>query len=81
MTSLRAELGRSSWRLLHTMAARFPEHPTAGERNAYDSFVSARATRQAHTHRADLDTQLWLFSRLYPCGGAWSLICSPVLYR
>ncbi|KAM0793284.1 hypothetical protein ACM66B_000745 [Microbotryomycetes sp. NB124-2] len=35
----KAELGRSSWRLLHTMAARFPEEPTQGDRDAFRSFM------------------------------------------
>ncbi|BGP12565.1 hypothetical protein JCM10213_004849 [Rhodosporidiobolus nylandii] len=35
----KAELGRASWKLLHTMAARFPEEPTADERDAFKSFL------------------------------------------
>ncbi|KAH9825913.1 sulfhydryl oxidase [Teratosphaeria destructans] len=30
--TLRADLGRASWKLLHTIAARFPTHPTPDER-------------------------------------------------
>ena len=35
----RAELGRSSWRLLHTMMARFPDEPTTEQQEALRSFV------------------------------------------
>ncbi|GAA5994168.1 hypothetical protein JCM5350_006340 [Sporobolomyces pararoseus] len=35
----KAELGRASWKLLHTMAARFPENPTTSEREAFKSFL------------------------------------------
>ncbi|GAA5981564.1 hypothetical protein JCM10908_004156 [Rhodotorula pacifica] len=35
----KAELGRASWRLLHTMAARFPEEPTENERETFKSFL------------------------------------------
>ncbi|CAJ0630091.1 7454_t:CDS:2 [Entrophospora sp. SA101] len=34
-----AELGRSSWKLLHTMMARFPEHPTEDHKQALRSFI------------------------------------------
>ncbi|KAI5123829.1 hypothetical protein M0805_009121 [Coniferiporia weirii] len=32
------ELGRATWRLMHTMTLRFPEEPTEDERNALDSY-------------------------------------------
>ncbi|GAA6064541.1 hypothetical protein JCM10212_005645 [Sporobolomyces blumeae] len=35
----KAELGRASWKLLHTMAARFPEKPSKSEREAFKSFL------------------------------------------
>ncbi|GAA6046612.1 hypothetical protein JCM3770_006239 [Rhodotorula araucariae] len=35
----KAELGRASWKLLHTMAARFPEDPTLQERDAFKAFL------------------------------------------
>ncbi|KAG0657870.1 hypothetical protein C6P46_006152 [Rhodotorula mucilaginosa] len=35
----KAELGRASWKLLHTMAARFPEQPTENERETFKSFL------------------------------------------
>ena len=35
----RAELGRSSWKLLHTMAARFPLEPNESEKEAFKSFI------------------------------------------
>ncbi|GAA6006526.1 hypothetical protein JCM10207_004962 [Rhodosporidiobolus poonsookiae] len=35
----KAELGRASWKLLHTMAARFPENPTDDERETFKSFL------------------------------------------
>lgn len=71
--TVKAELGRASWKLLRksfalpshpfvtdllfgadTMAARFPEHPTESERDAFKSFI-------------------YLFSRLYPCGEQFDL--------
>ncbi|KAM0470531.1 hypothetical protein ACHAPX_009898 [Trichoderma viride] len=47
--TLKAELGRATWKFMHTMVARFPEEPTPEERKTLESFV-------------------YLFSRLYPCG-------------
>ncbi|KAK4057998.1 hypothetical protein OIO90_000737 [Microbotryomycetes sp. JL221] len=35
----KAELGRASWKLLHTMAARFPEEPSESDRMAFKSFL------------------------------------------
>jgi hypothetical protein len=35
----RAELGRASWKFLHTVLARFPERPTPDEREALKSFI------------------------------------------
>lgn len=35
----RAEVGRASWKLLHTMAARYPENPTADEKETYRDFL------------------------------------------
>ncbi|ORZ10567.1 FAD-linked sulfhydryl oxidase ERV2 [Absidia repens] len=35
----KAELGRSTWKLLHTMMSRYPEQPTADERTALDQFI------------------------------------------
>jgi HAMP domain-containing protein len=35
----RAELGRSTWRLLHTMAQRYPDKPTDDERQTFKSFI------------------------------------------
>jgi len=37
--TLRAELGHSTWRLLHTMAARFPRQPTEDEQLAAVDFL------------------------------------------
>eukprot|EP00842_Homolaphlyctis_polyrhiza_P004908 jgi/Hompol1/5418/HPOL_004415-RA len=37
--TLKAELGRSSWRLLHTMARKFPYTPTKDEQNALRDFI------------------------------------------
>ncbi|KAK1217228.1 hypothetical protein PQX77_020118 [Marasmius sp. AFHP31] len=34
----KAELGRATWKLLHTMTLRYPEKPTQDERNALDSY-------------------------------------------
>ncbi|KAI0071797.1 FAD-dependent thiol oxidase [Panus rudis PR-1116 ss-1] len=34
----KAELGRATWKLLHTMTLRFPEDPTEDERNALSSY-------------------------------------------
>ncbi|KIY52950.1 hypothetical protein FISHEDRAFT_13329, partial [Fistulina hepatica ATCC 64428] len=46
---IRQILGRATWKLLHTVTMRFPEHPTQDERDALESY-------------------LYLFGRLYPCG-------------
>jgi len=35
----KAELGRATWKLLHTMTLRFPEHPTKDERDALNSYM------------------------------------------
>ncbi|KAI5301288.1 hypothetical protein KEM56_001842 [Ascosphaera pollenicola] len=37
--TIKAELGRSTWRLLHTMMARFPEEPTPDEQDTLRSFI------------------------------------------
>ncbi|KAF3940180.1 hypothetical protein ABW19_dt0202966 [Dactylella cylindrospora] len=37
--TVKQELGRASWRLLHTMMARFPEKPTAEEREALKAYI------------------------------------------
>ncbi len=37
--SLRAELGRAAWKVLHTTFARFPEKPTEEEQEALRSYV------------------------------------------
>ncbi|EPS41726.1 hypothetical protein H072_4376 [Dactylellina haptotyla CBS 200.50] len=37
--TIKAELGRASWRLLHTMLARFPEKPSPDERDALKSYI------------------------------------------
>ncbi|KAI9492820.1 FAD-linked sulfhydryl oxidase-like protein ERV2 [Zychaea mexicana] len=34
----KAEVGRSTWKLLHTMAAQYPENPTTEERQALHQF-------------------------------------------
>ncbi|CEL63321.1 FAD-linked sulfhydryl oxidase ERV2 OS=Saccharomyces cerevisiae (strain ATCC 204508 / S288c) GN=ERV2 PE=1 SV=1 [Rhizoctonia solani AG-1 IB] len=34
----KAELGRSTWKLMHTMTLRFPDKPTEDERKALESF-------------------------------------------
>ncbi|KAK4060447.1 uncharacterized protein Triagg1_10766 [Trichoderma aggressivum f. europaeum] len=47
--TLKAELGRATWKFMHTMVARFPEEPSPEERKTLETFV-------------------YLFSRLYPCG-------------
>jgi FAD-linked sulfhydryl oxidase len=45
----RAELGRATWKFMHTMVSRFPETPTKEERSTLETFI-------------------YLFGRLYPCG-------------
>ncbi|KAG0151864.1 hypothetical protein CROQUDRAFT_712538 [Cronartium quercuum f. sp. fusiforme G11] len=35
----KAELGRATWKFMHTMTQRFPEHPTADERAALKAFI------------------------------------------
>ncbi|KAK9459381.1 ERV/ALR sulfhydryl oxidase domain-containing protein [Lipomyces oligophaga] len=37
--TIKAELGRASWKLLHTILARYPERPTAEEREALSSYI------------------------------------------
>lgn len=37
--TLKAELGRAAWKLLHTVMARFPDTPTADEKSALKSYV------------------------------------------
>ncbi|KOS18738.1 FAD-linked sulfhydryl oxidase ERV2 [Escovopsis weberi] len=37
--TLKAELGRSTWKFLHTMVARFPEEPTPDDRKALETFM------------------------------------------
>ncbi|KAF7726510.1 hypothetical protein EC973_008641 [Apophysomyces ossiformis] len=37
--TVKAELGRSTWKLLHTMMARYPEEPNASEREALNQFI------------------------------------------
>ncbi|KAM3440718.1 hypothetical protein NHJ13734_003175 [Beauveria thailandica] len=37
--TLKAELGRATWRFLHTMAARFPDKPTKDEQTTFKSFI------------------------------------------
>ncbi|KAG9253801.1 ERV/ALR sulfhydryl oxidase domain-containing protein [Emericellopsis atlantica] len=37
--TLKAELGRATWKFLHTMAARFPENPTPSDRTALETFI------------------------------------------
>ncbi|KAK6344049.1 hypothetical protein TWF696_007696 [Orbilia brochopaga] len=37
--TIKAELGRASWRLLHTMLGRFPEKPSPDEREALKSYI------------------------------------------
>ncbi|RKF55897.1 FAD-linked sulfhydryl oxidase ERV2 [Golovinomyces cichoracearum] len=37
--TVKADLGRSSWKLLHTMMAKFPDHPTDDERKALDAYI------------------------------------------
>ncbi|KAH9815265.1 ERV/ALR sulfhydryl oxidase domain-containing protein [Melampsora americana] len=35
----KAELGRATWKFMHTMTQRFPEHPTSDERAALKAFI------------------------------------------
>jgi len=37
--TVKAELGRASWKLLHTMAQRYPDKPTEDQRTAFASFL------------------------------------------
>lgn len=39
-TTIRAELGAATWRLLHTMASRFPKEPTQVEQLSFEVFVT-----------------------------------------
>ncbi|KAI5959808.1 uncharacterized protein KGF55_005040 [Candida pseudojiufengensis] len=38
--TLKAELGRSSWKLFHTILARYPENPTIKERTTLGEFIN-----------------------------------------
>ncbi|KAI8581411.1 hypothetical protein K450DRAFT_232952 [Umbelopsis ramanniana AG] len=38
--TIKAELGRSTWKLLHTMTARFPLEPTSEERTALKQWIT-----------------------------------------
>jgi len=35
----KAELGRATWKLLHTMTLRYPENPTQDERDALEAYI------------------------------------------
>ncbi|CAG8505826.1 5929_t:CDS:2 [Ambispora leptoticha] len=37
--TIKAELGRGTWKLLHTMMARFPENPSTSEKEALRNFI------------------------------------------
>ncbi|KAK9323559.1 ERV/ALR sulfhydryl oxidase domain-containing protein [Lipomyces orientalis] len=37
--TIKAELGRASWKLFHTILARYPEKPTAEEKEALSSYI------------------------------------------
>ncbi|KAK9472912.1 ERV/ALR sulfhydryl oxidase domain-containing protein [Dipodascopsis tothii] len=37
--TIKAELGRASWKLFHTILARYPEQPTSEEREALSSYI------------------------------------------
>ncbi|CAO3610158.1 unnamed protein product [Cunninghamella blakesleeana] len=37
--TIKAELGRSTWKLIHTMVGRYPETPTAEERKTLNDFI------------------------------------------
>lgn len=37
--TIKAELGRASWKLFHTIMARYPDEPTSDERTALQSYV------------------------------------------
>ncbi|KAJ3131608.1 hypothetical protein HK100_006196 [Physocladia obscura] len=37
--TIKAELGRSAWRLLHTMAGKFPAKPTQAQMTAMNDFI------------------------------------------
>lgn len=37
--TIRAEVGRASWKLLHTILQKYPEKPTAHERETLSSFI------------------------------------------
>jgi FAD-linked sulfhydryl oxidase len=37
--TLKAELGRATWKFLHTMMARFPDEPSVADRTALETFI------------------------------------------
>ncbi|ORZ00807.1 ERV/ALR sulfhydryl oxidase domain-containing protein [Syncephalastrum racemosum] len=38
--TIKAEIGRSTWKLLHTMVAQYPEDPKDDERAALEQFIT-----------------------------------------
>lgn len=82
----RAEVGRASWLLLHTMASRLPEIPTATERDAFSSFLLLFAINypcgECAQHFQDL-LHLYppypqarrLFLQPLPTSCPWPLLC------
>ena len=71
----REDLGRSTWLLLHTLAAQYPERPSKQQRKDVAALVSALFTLTAQGqalhifrllkwHAPQVDT----LTRIYPCG-------------
>ncbi|KAI6246527.1 FAD-linked sulfhydryl oxidase ERV2 [Erysiphe necator] len=59
--TVKAEVGRSAWKLLHTMMAKFPDKPTSEESQALESFIHLFARLypcgECATHFQEIITQ------------------------
>ncbi|KAG8915578.1 hypothetical protein FRC01_003611 [Tulasnella sp. 417] len=64
----KAELGRATWKLLHTMTLRFPDASVKGYLSPYGRRLTKQSQKPTDDQRHALESYFYLFSRLYPCG-------------